>query len=84
MSVRSRTESLRTVALAAGAGGGVSPRADGEPESADGDPEGPDRPSLKLSRAVYAGLARGGLERPVEALGDDKFRIAGIEFTRIH
>jgi len=48
------------------------------------DPDEPDRPSLKLSRAVYAGLARGGLERPVEALGDDKFRIAGIEFTRIH
>ena len=47
-------------------------------------PDGPDRPRLKLSRAVYAGLARGGLERPVEALGDDKFRIAGIEFTRIH
>jgi hypothetical protein len=46
-------------------------------------PDGPDRPNLKLSRAVYAGLARGGLERPVEALGDDKFRIAGIEFTRI-
>jgi hypothetical protein len=47
-------------------------------------PQDPDLPSLKLSRAVYAGLARGGLERPVEALGGDKFRIAGIEFTRIH
>lgn len=47
-------------------------------------PDGPDQPCLKLSRAIYAGLARGGLERPVEALGDDKFRIAGIEFTRIH
>ena len=47
-------------------------------------PDGPNLPSLKLSRAIYAGLARGGLGRPVEALGDDKFRIAGVEFTRIH
>jgi hypothetical protein len=47
-------------------------------------PDDPHLPSLKLSRAVYAGLARGGLERPIEALGDGKFRIAGVEFTRIH
>lgn len=37
----------------------------------------------EIDRAVYAGLARGGLERPVEPLGDDRFRIAGKEFTRL-
>ena len=47
-----------------------------------GCPDSPDLPGVRLKRAVYSGLARGGLERPVEPLGDDRFRIAGKEFTR--
>ena len=47
-------------------------------------PDDPKLPHLRLNRAVYSGLARGGLERPVEALGDNRFRIAGKEFTRLH
>ena len=43
----------------------------------------PDQLVVRQNRAVYSGLARGGLERPVEALGDDRFRIAGKEFVRI-
>jgi hypothetical protein len=46
-------------------------------------PNDPALPSVRLNRAVYSGLARGGLERPVEVLGDDRFRIAGKEFTRL-
>jgi len=47
-------------------------------------PDDPKLPHLRLNRAVYSGLARGGLERPVEPLGDNRFRIAGKEFTRLH
>ncbi len=43
----------------------------------------PDQLVVRQSRAVYSGLARGGLERSVEPLGDDRFRIAGKEFVRI-
>jgi hypothetical protein len=43
----------------------------------------PDQLVVRQHRAVYSGLARGGLERPVEPLGDDRFRIAGKEFVRI-
>jgi len=43
----------------------------------------PDQLVVRHSRAVYSGLARGGLERSVEPLGDDRFRIAGKEFVRI-
>jgi hypothetical protein len=46
-------------------------------------PNDPKLPNLRLNRAVYSGLARGGLERPVEPLGDNRFRIAGKEFTRL-
>jgi hypothetical protein len=46
-------------------------------------PDDPNLPMLRLNRTVYCALARGGLERPVEPLGDDRFRIAGREFGRL-
>ena len=46
-------------------------------------PGDPNLPMVKLNRTVYCALARGGLERPAEPLGDDRFRIAGQEFARL-
>jgi hypothetical protein len=46
-------------------------------------PDDPNLPMVRLNRTVYCALARGGLERPAEPLGDDRFRIAGQEFTRL-
>ena len=40
-------------------------------------------PIVKLNRTVYCAVARGGLERPAEPLGEDRFRIAGKEFARL-
>jgi len=45
-------------------------------------PDDPNLPMVRLNRTVYCALARGGLERPAEPLGDDRFRIAGQEFAR--
>ena len=46
-------------------------------------PNDPNLPMVRLNRTVYCALARGGLERPAEPLGDDRFRIAGQEFARL-
>jgi len=40
-------------------------------------------PIVRLNRTVYCAMARGGLERPAEPLGEDRFRIAGKEFARL-
>lgn len=40
-------------------------------------------PTVRLNRTVYCAVARGGLERPAESLGEDRFRIAGKEFARL-
>ena len=46
-------------------------------------PDDPALPHVRLNRTVYCGIARGGLERPAEPLGDDRFRIAGTVFSRL-